>query len=459
MVSSSTTIDRSGPQAEAGTNAGSGFVSTANLQPMWIFDCESYRHAQKMEAMGRLAAGVAHDFYNILTVIQGYAVLLGRGERSKAEIQEHLNQITAAANRGAILTRQLLAYSRRDGVQFEPLDLNALINNLGNMLERLLGDDIVLNTEFCPGLKPILGDTGMIEQVIMNLVVNARDAIPREGKISIHLDAVQVGENHVERNPQAKVGEFACVSVCDNGCGMRPERMAQLFRRFFTTKEPDKGTGLGLTMAKNILEQHSGWIEVRSQPGVGTEFKMYFPCAPVCASRSPRKPSAPCISSGQETILVVEDEEQLRGLAAHILKWHGYQVITADSAGQAISLWQKQAASIDVLLVDIVIKGGVSGPELARKFCRTQPGLKVVYTSGYTPGRGGHDPALWSAPNFVAKPYSPDRLVQAIQASLSVRHQGPGQPPGQYQFPPELPQNHACVNKEPVGESAISFGK
>src|SRR5678815_708124 len=258
-----------------------GFVSTHNRPPMWVSDSELFRHAQKMETMGQLAAGVAHDFNNILTVIQGYAVLMTKGERTQAELQANLNQIIAAAKRGAIITRQMLAYSRRDGVQFEALDLNALLENLRNMLERLLGEDIVLQTELCPLLKPILGDTGMIEQVIMNLVVNARDAIPAQGKISISLDTVQINQNHVNSHPQARLGEFGCLRVCDSGCGMSKEVLAQIFEPFFTTKEADKGTGLGLAIVQGIIEQHSGWIEVRSQAGMGTEFKIYFPCAPV----------------------------------------------------------------------------------------------------------------------------------------------------------------------------------
>ena len=398
-----------------------GFVTTANVKPMWIFDSESFRHAQKIEAMGHLAAGVAHDFYNILTVIQGYSVLLTRGERSKVEMSEQLNQITAAAKRGAILTRQLLAYSRRDGVQFEPLDLAALIDNLTSMLQRLLGEDIVLQNNLASNLKPVLGDTGMIEQVIMNLLVNARDAIQGEGKISINLDSAQISQNHVALHPQARPGEFCCVSVCDTGSGMTKEVMSRLFEPFFTTKEPEKGTGLGLATVKGIIEQHSGWIEVRSQFGVGTEFKVYFPCAPLSATRSQRKQFAPCISTGRETILVVEDEEQLRGLAAHVLKWHGYQVIEAEGATQALEIWREKAACIDLVLTDIIMRGGMSGPDLCKEMRQTRPQLKVVYTSGYSAGRSGHDVALWSGPTFVAKPYMPDRLVQAVQDCFANR--------------------------------------
>jgi len=188
------------PQADAVPAGRSGFVSTASSQSLWLFDRESFRHAQKMEAMGRLTAGVAHDFYNILTVIQGYAALLGRGQRTPKELNEQLNHISAAANRGAILTRQLLSYSRRDPLQFEPLDLSGLINNLSNMLNRLLGEEVVLQTSCSATLKPILGDRGMIEQLVVNLIVNARDAIAERGKIALTTDAIQITRTHVERH-------------------------------------------------------------------------------------------------------------------------------------------------------------------------------------------------------------------------------------------------------------------
>jgi nitrogen-specific signal transduction histidine kinase/ActR/RegA family two-component response regulator len=405
------------PKMESGHDT--VFISTANLQPLWVFDTETFRHAQKMEAMGRLAAGVAHDFYNILTIIQGYAVLMGRGERTKEELNENLNQIIAAAKRGAILTRQMLSYSRRNGMQFEPLDLNGLIDNLGNMLERLLGEDIMLQTHLCPSLKPILGDTGMIEQVIMNLVVNARDAMPNQGRISLRLDSVHIAEKHVELHPQARTGEFACLSVCDNGCGISKEVLARIFEPFFTTKDAEKGTGLGLAIVQEIVQQHGGWIEVRSQPGVGTEFKIYLPCAPTSASRPPRTLHAPSASSDGETILLVEDEEQLRKLTASILRYYGYKVLEASGPAQAQALWREKSNDINLVLTDVVMRGGMSGVEMAKEFSAARPGLKVLYTSGYSAGRGGLDPEIWTHDNFIAKPYSPNRLVQTVQHCLA----------------------------------------
>jgi len=405
-----------GPASQEETD----FITTAGPRGMWVFDNELFRHAQKTEAIGRLTAGVAHDFYNILTVIQGYALLLMKGERSQAEINYHLNQISSAANRGAILTRQLLAFSRRETVQFEPLDLNAVIDNLGNMLQRLLGEEISLKIDLCPSVKPILGDTGMIEQVLMNLVVNARDAISNGGKISISTDAAQICKNHVELHPQARLGDFSCVSVCDTGCGMTPEILVRIFEPFFTTKEPEKGTGLGLSTVRDIVEQHSGWIEVRSQVGVGTEFKVYLPCAPNSAIKGVRKGHAPCINTGNETILLVEDEEQVRGLASYILKWHGYRVIEAEGPARALALWEEKASEIDLVVTDMVMPG-ISGEVLAKRLLADKPSLKVVYTSGYSAVQAGQDSSLWSSPDFVAKPYSPDRLIQAVQDCLARR--------------------------------------
>src|SRR6266404_3865737 len=207
MLSQSNVIELY-PRAEAESRERSRFVSTSSSQPMWLFDRESFRHAQKMEAIGRLTAGVAHDFYNILTVIQGYAALLGRGQRTPKEINEQLNHISAASNRGAILTRQLLSYSRRDPLQFEPLDLNGLIDNLGSMVNRLLGEEVLFQTSCKAALKPILGDRGMIEQLLVNLIVNARDAIADRGKIALSTDAMQISKTHVERHTQAKVGDY-----------------------------------------------------------------------------------------------------------------------------------------------------------------------------------------------------------------------------------------------------------
>src|SRR5215472_1359388 len=242
-------------------------------QSDWMLDREVFRHGQKMEAMGRLAAGVAHDFYNLLTVIQGYSTLLAR-KPLDPESMEQLNQIAAAANRGAILTRQLLSYSRRESAQFEPLDFNVVVKNLTQMLRRLVGEDIVLETSYALDAKPVLGDTGMLEQVIMNLVVNARDAMPRGGTLALGTETLHLEPKDLQTHPLAQTGDFVCLKVRDSGCGMTDEILSRLFQPFFTTKEPGRGTGLGLATVREIIGQHSGWVEVSSERGKGTEFRV-----------------------------------------------------------------------------------------------------------------------------------------------------------------------------------------
>ena len=248
-------------------------------QTDWMLDPEVFRHGQKMEALGRLAAGVAHDFYNLLTVIQGYSTLLAR-KPLDPESHEQLKQIAAAANRGAILTRQLLTYSRRESAQFERLDLNRVVKDLAQMLRRLVGEDIVLQTNYASEANPVLGDTGMLEQVIMNLVVNARDAMPKGGTLAITTEEVHLDARDLQSHPLALPGDFVCLKVRDTGCGMTDEVLSRLFQPFFTTKEPGRGTGLGLATVREIIGQHSGWVEVSSERGRGTEFRVYVPCAP-----------------------------------------------------------------------------------------------------------------------------------------------------------------------------------
>ncbi len=392
------------------------FRFTANPNSTWLFDRESLRHAQKMEAIGKLTAGVAHDFYNILVVIQGYASLLAR-KSQEPETREQLNQISAAANRGAILTRQLLSYARRKDVQFEPLDLNALIENLTQMLRRLLGEDIQLQNLYGPGLKPILGDTGMIEQVIMNLVVNAREAMADGGTLVMRTDSVCVGEDC--SRPEARPGEYVCLSVTDTGCGISPEVVPHIFEPFFTTREAGNGTGLGLATVQDIVSKHAGWVEVSTEVGTGTEFRVFFPCAPRSAIRRKTGSLSSGNRPGKETILVVEDEDTVRGMTGYILKWHGYHIVETASGAQALAILAGQSNSIDLVLTDLVMPGGISGVELVRKLRQARPELKAVFTSGYEPSRSGLDTQVLSATRFVSKPYTPDQLVEAVQDCLA----------------------------------------
>jgi CheY-like chemotaxis protein len=380
-----------------------------------MLDREVFRHGQKMEAMGRLAAGVAHDFYNLLTVIQGYSTLLAR-KPLDPESMEQLNQIAAAANRGAILTRQLLSYSRRESAQFEPLDLNGVVKNLTQMLRRLVGEDIVLETSYAVDVKPVLGDTGMLEQVIMNLVVNARDAMPRGGTLALGTETLHLEPKDLQSHPLAQTGDFACLKVGDTGCGMTDEILSRLFQPFFTTKEPGKGTGLGLATVREIIGQHSGWVEVSSERGKGTEFRVCLPCAPRPLPREQAKQHLVNGRKGKGTILFVEDEERVRKLSTYVLRQHGYNVLEADSGSRALGLWETESSRIDLMVTDIRMSGGVSGWDLVSKLRQKKAGLKVVYTSGH--GLGQEHPAP-KGTRFLPKPYSPDHLVHAIQEALN----------------------------------------
>jgi signal transduction histidine kinase/ActR/RegA family two-component response regulator len=381
---------------------------------------QQLRQAQKMEAIGQLAGGVAHDFNNLITVIGGYASLLLQ-QPNLAENAEQLAQISAAANRAAGLTRQLLTFSRRHHIQAEPLNMNGVIENLTKMLRRLLGEDIMLQNCYGSNLPPVVADAGMIEQVIMNLVVNARDAMPKGGTLTLSAAAVEIDALHAQHCPEASAGQYVCLKVQDTGCGMSPEILSHLFEPFFTTKDIGKGTGLGLATIYGIVKQHSGWIEVHSQPGAGTEFTVYFPATPQATLAAPQPQGMPAAIRGGETILLVEDEQPVRGLARCILGRHGYQVIEADCGASALALWQTESPRIDMLLTDMVMPGGISGRDLASRLRQSKPDLKVVYTSGYSPSRVGQDPKLLDGLKFLPKPYNPDKLIQAVQDCLANR--------------------------------------
>jgi PAS domain S-box-containing protein len=376
------------------------------------------RQAQKMEAIGQLAGGVAHDFNNLLTVIRGHSDLLLMSN-PEDRIAEHVRQIVAASDRAAGLTRQLLTFSRRDVMQMAAVDLNSLVENLTKMLRRLIGEDIVLETTLGPDLPHIRGDATSVEQVVLNLAVNARDAMPRGGVLNICTETVTVGEAHVNRHREARIGEFVCLSVRDSGSGIPPEVLTHLFEPFFTTKDIGKGTGLGLATVHGVAKQHSGWIEVSTAVGAGTEFQIFFPIAN-CSEQlaGGRAEPLPPEVDARETILLVEDEAQVRSLTREILDRFGYQVVEADSGASALALWEENAAKVDLLLTDMIMPGGITGRDLAARLRKTKPELKVVYTSGYSPSRSGQDLKILSGLKFVPKPFSPNELIRAVQKCL-----------------------------------------
>ena len=382
---------------------------------------ERFRQAQKMEAIGQLAGGVAHDFNNLLTVIQGHCgLLLLSATAADAEFKESAGEIQAAAIRAANLTRQLLTFSRRQPMQMRPLDLDDMVSNVGRMLQRLIGEDIVLHTRLLPGGAWVEGDSGMIEQVMFNLAVNARDAMPGSGELWLELESVALDATTARRHPAARPGSFICLIMRDNGCGIAPDHLPHIFEPFFTTKEVGKGTGLGLATVHGIVEQHHGWIEVDSHLRKGTTFRVHLPCLPGGAALLGGRSSASRVRGGDESILVVEDEPAVRMLAVRILKARGYRVQEAPSGAAALELWRGQAGAFDLLLTDLIMPGGVTGAQLAEQLRAEQPGLRVIYMSGYRGDTAGSGLNLHEGVNFLPKPFDAGQLATTVRTFLDT---------------------------------------
>ena len=379
-----------------------------------------FRHAQKLESVGQLAAGIAHDFNNILTVIQGFADFLIKRCNGDTSFSVPLKRISEAAQRAAGLTRQLLMFSRKQMIQPKVLDFNALLQNLANMLPRLLREDITLESDLAADGMAIEGDTGMLEQVIMNLAVNARDAMPNGGKLRVKTQLTHIDAEYARNNPEARTGDFVCVTVTDTGCGMDRKTMERIFEPFFSTKDVGKGTGLGLATVYGIMKQHQGWIEVSSQPGVGTTFKLYFPAVARAVPVAAESVMAETVHGGNETILLVEDEAVVREFVSEILRQQNYKVLEAGSGVEALKVWDKHAGNLDLLLTDIIMPEGINGRQLAAELKKRKPGLKVVYTSGYSPEVIGKEFER-SDTAFLAKPYAAPRLAQVVRQALDAK--------------------------------------
>jgi PAS domain S-box-containing protein len=381
---------------------------------------EQLRQSQKMEAIGQLAGGVAHDFNNVLTVIQGHASMLAAAGLDDSAARS-AQQIVKAAERAAGLTRQLLTFSRRQLIQPKRLDMNKIVGNMTDMLGRILGEDVMLQLNYSTPPATVEADAGMMEQVLLNLAVNARDAMPRGGQLSIRITIVDVGENHVQRRPEAHAGRFVCVSNADTGSGIPPENLSRIFEPFFTTKDIGKGTGLGLATVYGIVKQHQGWVEVESTVGKGTTFRIYIPY--VAEERvETGKPAAPIpIRGGTEIILVVEDEKPVRELVTRVLEKHGYKVLQAGAGAEAIEVWRAYKDEIHLLLTDLIMPGGMNGRELAETLRKERPDLKVIFTSGYTADIAGKDFKIDSDVNFLQKPYHPQVLAVAVRRCLDEK--------------------------------------
>jgi PAS domain S-box-containing protein len=372
------------------------------------------RQSQKMEALGRLAGGVAHDFNNLLTVIGGYSQMLLTDESAPGAMREPIRQIAEAADRAGALTGQLLAFSRQRAVEPRNIDLNKVVTDLERMLKRLLGEDVEMALSLDPTAGQIRADHTQIEQVIMNLAVNARDAMPDGGRLVIQTASVVVDEWLASQHIGLAPGEHVLLTVSDNGCGMTAEAQAHLFEPFFTTKT-GKGTGLGLSTVYGIVQRHSGKILVYSEVGMGTTFKLFFPKLHVAGESQNVAPAVPAPASGTETILVVEDNEGVRAYARAALEQRGYTLLEAADGATALGLARNHPGEISLLLTDVVMPQ-MSGPEVARRLRELRPGLKVLYMSGYA--KPSIEVDLGKGDAMIQKPFSPTAIAESVRKIL-----------------------------------------
>ena len=380
---------------------------------------EQLRHAQKLEAIGRLAGGIAHDFNNILTAIMGYTEMLltmtGPGDPLRIDLQE----IDKASHRAADLTRQLLAFGRKQIIAPKVVNLNEIIQRGQRMLERLIGEDIELVATPAVGLGNVKVDPGQIEQVLINLAVNSRDAMPEGGVLAIETANVAFDDAYCRRCPEALPGDWAMLAVTDTGTGMDEDIKRHLFEPFFTTKEKDKGTGLGLATVYGIVKQSGGFLSVFTEVGVGSSFKVYLPRVEEEAVAI-EKPAVAILPRGRETVLLVEDEAAVRTLTRKVLERHGYTVLEAAGAGEAFILFEKHPRRIHLLLTDVIMPS-LNGRELYDRLCRIKPSLKVLYMSGYNEDvialRGVLEPGTM----FIQKPFTIEALVRKVRETLDIR--------------------------------------
>lgn len=376
--------------------------------------------AHKMESIGILARGIAHNFNNILAVIQGYASLLMMARDLPASVTDQAQKISQATDRAANLTRQLLVFSQRQELRPEDLDLNEAVESMASMLQPILGEDITVRVIAKPDLPFIHADLAKVEQVLLNLAVNARDAMPKGGQLFIATDVVIIGEDYARRNPDAFAGQFVLLTVSDSGSGIVPGDVPHIFDPFFTTKDVGKGIGLGLSTVYGIVKQHRGWIEIESVPNKGTAFRIFFPSVKRKADVRPVREPGAKLREGTETILLVEDESSLRGPVRTILERHGFRVIEAGSGVEALSVWKQRQDRVDLLLVDLVMPDGMSGQDLAEMLRVEKPQLRVLYTSGYSADAARLHCPLVDGVNFLQKPYHADKLLHTVRNCLDT---------------------------------------
>ncbi len=376
------------------------------------------RQSQKMDAIGQLAAGVAHDFNNLLTVIQGYTQLLLAMQPANGVSREALEKIIAASQRAAGLTSQLLTFSRKQVAQPKAVDMNKVVHSVTGLLCPVLGENIRLNIRATSELPSVMADAGMLEQVLVNLAVNARDAMPKGGELIVSTFSCDIDATYLQCRPQASAGQFVCLQVSDSGTGMDTQTMERIFEPFFTTKGVGKGTGLGLATVYGIVKQHHGWVEVASQMGVGTTFKVFIPAVEQASQQTEFNSNPDAVRGGNELIMVVEDEPALRELVTKVLRTYGYQVIEATHGKDALRVWQNTDVKPSLLLTDMMMPEGMTGWDLACHIRTESPDIKVVYTSGYSPEIFGGEVKMDSNANFLPKPFHPRVLAKTVRQCL-----------------------------------------
>jgi two-component system cell cycle sensor histidine kinase/response regulator CckA len=380
--------------------------------------------AQKLESIGRLAAGIAHDFNNLLTAINGYSDLIIAHLKLGDPVRSYAGEIRKAGERSASLTKQLLAFSRKQIIEPRVLSLNTTISDSAIMLQRLIGEEIVVETHLDESLGQIIADPTQIDQVLMNLAVNARDAMPQGGKLSIETKNVDVSELTATLYPDALPGPFVLMTVTDNGQGMDETIRHQVFEPFFTTKELGRGTGLGLSTVYGIVRQSGGWIDVWSKLHVGTSFKVYFPRVAGCPMAAPNRPNS-AAEGGGETILIVEDQKAVRSFTKLALEGFGYHVIEASTGKTALAAAKRYIGEIHLLLTDVVLPG-MNGKLLSDKLKTLRPSLKVLFTSGYTADTIAHRGVLDEGASYIPKPFGPNEVAAKIRVLLGDPSKGTG---------------------------------
>ena len=376
------------------------------------------RQSQKLDAVGQLAGGIAHDFNNLLTVIIANTSQLQSDGHSRTEQRDLLAEINVAGDRAAGLTRQLLLFSRRQAPDSRNLDLNEAVARMAGMLRRIIGEQLDLEFHYAPQPQSVHADAGMLDQILLNLAVNARDAMPAGGRLIIQTEGISLDADGVRIRPDARPGDFSCLSVTDTGCGMTREVQERMFEPFYPTKAVGQGTGLGLATIHGIVQQHQGWIEVASKPGHGTSMRIFLPRSSQATGPRETVPEPQDLAGRGETILLVEDEPLVRRVIASGLIRAGYRVLQSESGVAALGLWPSHRHEVALLLTDVVMPGGIDGPALAQKLLADQPQLKVILMSGYHASVAGDRASLGADVDFIAKPFVVSEVLRVVRQRL-----------------------------------------